>query len=200
MIDLKVNHDSCSEHIEKWTEWWNGLKQPVALLDLYTNYWPSLDAKSRNMVKKSQRHFLYRGFVYNNHLQDIHEIHNSKPIRSGGPITSAYADFPTPINLGVQCSRHGNYFFGGFSNKKLIAYCWLVKCGQLGIINRIMGHGDYLTYGVMNGLINGLVHSKLTYGLRYINYLHVHPTNGGLDRFKRSVGFKPISETITKNG
>jgi hypothetical protein len=204
VIDLRANcGPDCNPHIHKWADWWEA-RQPNALLKVtnsnYDYFYGTLDSKSRNMVRKSQAHqYTYRPYLFNAHLEEMYEIDTSKAVRSGGPMTVAYTAPQAPITYAPQCPYHSQHYIGGFDAEgKMIAYCWFVTVGHLAVLNRIIGHGDALPNGVMNGLIDYLYTYAITLvAPGYICYLSVHPTGGGLDRFKRSVGFKPTVEHIS---
>jgi hypothetical protein len=165
----------------------------MALIKVSDDYFESLDAKSRNMVRKAKkRGYVYHGFDYNNHLQDMYEINTSKPERQGKPMTDAYTTYPTPIHSEFQgCHMHKYFRVGGFKNGKMYVYCAVAVVNELAIINTILGHADALTDGIMNGLISYLVQAcRVIYGAKYLNYLSMESSGESLQAFKRSVGFE----------
>lgn len=203
MIYLRgtCDNEECSPYIYKWADWWH-VKRPNALLKVsgypYDYFNTILDAKSRNMVRKCVSHeYTFRTYAFNDYLDDMTEINTSKPYRSGGPMTEAYTHPVEAIAHRDDCIQHRQHYLGAFWKGRLMAYCWLPIVGQLSIINRIIGHADALEHGVMNGLVYFIYnHCSFYAAPGYVCYLSVHPTAGGLDRFKRSVGFVPTNEYI----
>ena len=106
---------------------------------------------------------------------------------------------------------HTTFHLGAFTGSgKLAAYIELVRMGELGIINRILGHKDHLPNGVMNGLVHFMVTWSLqtaslqtaslqTASIREVNYLTLNSATMELDRFKRSVGFVPKTLTLRQS-
>jgi len=205
MTTVKLGYEGCDNNIdcksfmEKWGSWcFERENTPLAMLDTWHNYRETtLNAKSRNMVVKSKRHFFYQVFNYNYHLIEIYDINTSMPERQGKPMTTAYLSKPEPIAVPWRLcvSQHRYVHIGGFDdNNKLKAYCALAIVGELAIINTILGHCDSLSHGVMNGLIDYIVnYLKTTTGVKFLNYLDLTNCSPGLKSFKESVGFKPMS-------
>lgn len=164
----------------------------MALITVSDDYFQSLSAKSKNMVRKAKkRGYVYHGFDYNNYLQDIYEINISKPKRQGRPMTENYMTYPTPIHSKFHgCSSHKYFHVGGFKDGKMYAYCAVAVVNELAIINTILGHADALTDGIMNGMINYLVRICYADGIKYLNYLTMENSSESLQAFKRHVGFE----------
>lgn len=199
-IELKFAHCPsaffCGDFHQKWGDWcWTRQHQELALCLVTDKYRKSvLDDKSRNMVKKSGQHFNYFKFNHNSYLDDMFEINTSKPVRQGKRMSPGYLEKPQPIILSHKLCRtvHNEIWLGAFDSKdKLRAYSHLAIIGELAIINRIIGHGDYLKFGVMNGLVDRMV-SLLDEesNAKWINYLDLINCGEGLRRFKKSVGFQ----------
>jgi hypothetical protein len=193
-----LHKPDCKLFMEKWSTFcFEREYKPIAMLDIAPNYRKeTLDAKSRNMVVKSKRHFYYQVFQYNYHLEDIYKINTSMPERQGKPMTTAYLTRPVPIGqpYNLCISQHRYVHIGGFTEVgELKGYCALAIVGQIAIINTILGHCDSLTYGVMNGLIDYITsYLKTTTGVKYLNYLDLTNCGPGLKKFKQSVGFKSV--------
>jgi hypothetical protein len=167
---------------------------PVALLEIppgLDGYLQLIGAKSRNMLRKSERTGLtYDTFQWNDRLDDMFAVNTSKEIRSGGPMDARYSTRLKPMAQAHWCSRHKIVMVGGFRNDALMSYCQLIMVNELAVINRILGHEAALADGVMNGLVAALVRLCQTDGtVKAINYLDLISPAEGLVRFKRSVGF-----------
>jgi hypothetical protein len=180
-------------------------KVPMALLDVATDdrYRDLIGAKSRNMLRKVQRAgYAFETFEYNDHLDDLYAINTSKDERSGGPMTDAYRERPEPTRRPDQtCAHHHKVYMGAFAEGHLWGYCQLVTVGDLAIVNRFLGHAERLPDGIMNGLVAALVaHCREHTVVRAINYLTLHSSTVELDRFKRSVGFRPRAGVLAVLG
>jgi hypothetical protein len=155
-------------------------------------YLAAIGAKSRNMLRKLEREGYRTGPLdYNTHLEDLHAVNTSKPVRSGGPMTAAYLEPLKPIGANVDaCPRHRSVYVAAFRGERALGYARLVLVNELAVIDQILGHADALPHGVMNGLVRELLDVALASGcVRAINYLTLRSSTAGLDRFKRSVGF-----------
>jgi hypothetical protein len=166
------------------------------MLPVSLSYMPNtLDAKSRNMVRKSQKlNYVFKAFKYNDYLEDIYEVNISKSVRQGRPMTAGYLTPPPAIGyVDKLCYKHQYMWFGMFDqNDTLRSYCALALVNEIAIINTIIGHGEYLPDGIMNGLIHGMVMYCLTTPVEYMNYLTLEDCGPGLRRFKESVGFESM--------
>lgn len=199
-IDLRYVHcptsASCNRFLTKWSEWcYQRNHSNLALCEVTPNYTRTvLNDKSRNMVRKAGRHFHFFKFDYNQHLDDMFDINISKRVRQGSRMTESYTERPTPIMVqDLLCkSVHADLWFGAFdAESKLRAYTNVAVIGEVAIINRILGHGDFLTFGVMNGLIAALVALLVdNTAVRWLNYLDLESCREGLRKFKESVGFR----------
>jgi hypothetical protein len=165
----------------------------VVVPDSAAAYLDAIGAKSRNMLRKLEREGYRTGPLdYNAHLDDLHAINTSKPVRSGGPMTEAYLQPLKPIGELVDaCPRHRSVYVAAFRGERALGYARLVLVNELAVIDQILGHADALPHGVMNGLVRELVDVARDAGcVRAINYLTLRSSTASLDRFKRSVGFE----------
>jgi len=195
-LDCPKERD-CLAYIEKWGSWCISRQDlPMAMLPISPRYNDIIDAKSRNMIVKSARHYYYQVFDYNHHLDEIFAINTSTSHRQGKPMSPAYTTRPEPIRIPYQLcnTQHRYVHLGGFDDSHTLkAYCALAIVGEVAIINTILGHCDALPNGVMNGLID-YINSYLRRfsGVQYLNYLDMINCGEGLSRFKRSVGFRSM--------
>lgn len=168
---------------------------PLAMLEIPAStdeYMGRVSPTARNKVRKAERHgYVFREFDYNAHLDDLFAINTSKPVRAGGAMKEHLLSRPEPIEAGDYCGLHGATYFGAFEGETLVAYIQLVRLNELGIFNQILGHGDHLANGVMNGLVSYVVDWCIASGhIRAINYLTIVDSAESLNRFKLSVGFR----------
>ena len=120
------------------------------------------------------------------HAEGIHEIHLSQGSRQGREMDDSYKTKITdyPVN-------DHNAYYGVFKDDKLVAYLWIVKSGELMLMNRIMGHSNFLDHGIMYLLVTSFV--QLSYGLKQTVIMYDTLLGGtdGLKMFKKRCGFKP---------
>lgn len=126
---------------------------------------------ARRQARKADRQgYACKQFVWNNFLPDIVEINTSMEVRSGGVMRRPYRR--TVEQLGglprksvplrdPACPVHCTYGWGIFeprpgyhqgdvnTDEKLLAYIKVKRQGSLGIYTSILGHGDYLKFGIM---------------------------------------------------
>lgn len=176
-------------------------------------------ATYRHQIKKSQTAgFFVAPFHMRNHSLDVFEINTSKETRSGGAIRSNLTKSLEELGglpvietkLGaLKCSRHWRQTFGVFepipgyvqgelvTDRRLLAYISVVRYGELAVFAQILGHGDYLEFGVVNFLIGDFIERAMTEpwgrgsGLRYLMYGGAQNGGEGLFNFKRRTGFVP---------
>lgn len=199
---IKLNHTNahgeCADYCEKWFKYFQELGPVAALLKtpgLREDYFDVVNAKTRNMVRKAVKLGYHTGqLYYNDNLKEMYEINTSSIERQGRPMTSSYFEELAPIGeVTKSCESHKQIYYGVFRKDfKLVAYCWLAICSDIAIINRILGHADYLKDGIMNLLIAGLVHHAQNHGISYINYRTMTSSTEGLEKFKKHVGFKSV--------
>lgn len=204
----------CSGVYEKWEGWFlrtfknieqeiDGVRYslpsiPLAVIETLqteVEYLKLIGDKSRNMLRKAAKNgYTVRSFNSVNFIDDIHAIRTSKDIRSGKPVPASFKERPKPFDTGNErrCCRHQVVAIGVFSTEgALVSYAALHNCGDLAIINTIMGHGDHLKFGIMNLLVFGVfkeIKERFS-GVKYINYLTLRSSTSRLDTFKKSVGF-----------
>lgn len=220
ILDLKAADDQCKSACkrvhEKWETWFRKTFKntektvdgevysvpgiPLAVIDARqteAEYLKLIGDKSRNMLRKAAKNgYTVKSFESKDYLSDIYSIRNSKEFRSGKPIPESFRQPPAPFDSANDrlCSRHqvtGVGVFGG--DGALVSYAAVHNCGDIAIINTILGHGDHLKYGIMNLLVFGIfteVSSKYP-DVKYINYLTLRSSTPQLDTFKKSVGFVP---------
>ena len=86
-----------------------------------------------------------------------------------------------------------NQYFGIFKENKLAAYLWIVKTGQLALMNRILGNADDLDSGMMYLLTTTFIADCIDKPneIKYAMYDTIFGAKDGLLLFKKRCGFKP---------
>lgn len=221
MIDLDLG-GCCPDFSYQWQKWLTQLRNPAAFLSVCQDeqYMQNVGSKARNMCRKGAKTFFGCRFDYNNHLEDMYRINRSMPIRQGKPMTQGYREMPEPISNSwdEDCDHHKRVWLGVFKNgifvsESMGAYCQLVVCGNLAIVNRIIGDPVANSLGAMSVLvryinewcgtpIGGHFTSRTDYthskpkGIEYVNYLDMKCSQS-LAAFKKHVGFRELEWRAT---
>ena len=170
---------------------------PIAVIQIpncIEEYLKFIGPKSRNMNKKAEKNTIScHLFEWNEQLDRIYDINKSSLTRQGREMEKSYQDYPNEIVY-----PHEKDFkivhIGAFLDSVLIGYIELYIYGNFAMTNRILGHKEYLKYGVMNLMIKRCVEYGIESGLEYINYLTMqNRKNNSLSAFKYRVGFREYS-------
>ena len=170
---------------------------PIAIIKIPKNidsYLKLIGAKSRNMNKKAEKNGIEcRLFEWNNYLEDIYNINTSSHIRQGRKMDNTYLQYPKKVN-NEDIKDFKIRYIGAFKDAILVGYIELYIYGNFAMTNRILGHKEFLKYGVMNLMVKKCVEYGIDNGLEYINYLTMlNRENNSLSAFKYRVGFREYS-------
>jgi hypothetical protein len=158
-------------------------------------YLKDIGAKSRNMNKKAEKNNIYcKTFNWNEKLDDIFEINTSSEIRQGREMDLSYKIYPKKVNYPKNEEDFNIVHIGAFYGERLVGYVELYIYGNFAMVNRILGHKDFLKYGIMNLLMKHCVEYGINNNIKYINYLTMqNRKNNSLSAFKYRVGFREYS-------
>jgi len=171
---------------------------PIAIIktpNIIDDYLKLIGAKSRNMNKKALKNGIYtKIFNWNDRLDEIYAINTSSQQRQGREMDKAYVEYPKEVE-NINDKDFSVVYVGAFNDKDvLIGYIELYIYGNFIMTNRILGHKEYLKYGVMNLLIKYCVEYAIENNISYINYLTMQNRhNNSLSAFKYRVGFREYS-------
>ncbi len=170
---------------------------PVAVIcipDSIESYLKNIGAKSRNMNKKAEKSFIFcKVFNWNEKLDEIFEINKSSPNRQGREMDKSYTLYPKKLE-NLNESDYSIIHIGAFIEENLIGYVELYIYGNFAMTNRILGHKNYLKFGVMNLMIKKCVEYAIENSIEYINYLTMQNRKyNSLSAFKNRVGFREYS-------
>lgn len=170
---------------------------PIAIIKVPSSidiYLKDIGAKSRNMNKKAQKNgIVCKVFDWNEKLDEIFEINKSSLMRQGREMDESYRTYPKLINY-LNEKDFSIVHIGAFNEKKLIGYIELYVYGNFTMTNRILGHKEYLKYGVVNLMMKKCVEYGIENKIEYINYLTMqNRKNSSLSAFKNRVGFREYS-------
>lgn len=198
----------------------------VALIDLrsltYETYLKKLRSKYKgnvlyNAKKADSQGYTCKPFVRKLFIPDIVEINHSKEVRSCGAMPPSYLRTVDEMGGAPEeyvewkppaCPTHYAMLFGIFmpvpgykqgnvvTNEKLLAYIRLRRIGNFSTYSMIIGHGDYLQYGIMYRLHLAVMkwlcqENKYSQGLELLIYASYYDGNDGLILWKKKTGFEP---------
>jgi hypothetical protein len=139
------------------------------------------------------------------HIQEMHDINVSKPVRQGFPMSKGYFLSIEELRHAYarpdiySCQLHTYRWFGVFTKeRKMVGYILWFRKGQLSCYGMILGHGDYLKDEIMYFLhfyIQKFIHeAKEEYfkGVLGTAYYDFYGRNRGLTFWKQQAGFAPF--------
>ena len=146
--------------------------------------------KSRRAAKEG---FEFRIFRALEHYDEIMAINTSCPNRQDRPLEKMLSD---PNEVRAFCQRSDDVY-GVFDREgRLQAYAHGVMCGDVFVLDRMIGHERALKLGIMYLLayevLTAIVRYKIEHGHpRFIQHDMYWGVNHGLRKFKKDVGFVP---------
>ena len=192
-LETGCDHAACSEFA--WPlhkQLANGgydLCSVMALPDTLAG-WRAEHGTARKRADRAKRRG-YRFVQVRRHerADEIHAINVSAPVRQGRPMSDGYLRRPTvepdPV---YPCPRHGVQPYGvETGDGTLVAYLWLYRAGELGLVSQILGHADHLENEVMYLLWEGMLASERAEPGFVVYNRHDSGTDG-LRFFKDRVG------------
>jgi len=180
-------------NIEKY----NFFFHPVSIIKKPINieeYLKLIGAKSRNMNKKALKNGITCNmFNWNEKVEEVYQINISSLYRQGRQMDESYKEYPKKIHSLIK----GNFkkiYIGAFKEDKLIGYIELYIYDNFAMTNRILGHKEFLKYGVMNIMIKKCIEYMIENNVDFLNYLTMqNRQNSSLSAFKYRVGFREYS-------
>ena len=175
----------------------------------------------RHASKARREEFSAQIFSWAMHIPDVVEINHSKAERCGKPMREGYlrsveemGEYPEKrtVYQNPPCREHYVAPWGVFrfkkgykqgeivTDEKLLAYIKFLRLGEMVLYTMILGHGDYLKYGIMYFLHFNIIRwvyltkeqkGYLTNGIRYIMYAQYFSGNQGLRQWKHKTLFEP---------
>lgn len=138
----------------------------------------------------SKMGYTFQSFNPNDEIDAIFEINTSSTERQGREMDESYKLLVTEWP-----NDDVNNWFGIYSKEgKLVAYVWTYVVGEMVLINRILGHGDYLKENVMYLLMTSVVSTFVNDNrINFIMYDTFGKFENGLVMFKKRIGFKPFT-------
>lgn len=170
----------------------------VALLKIPDTFEDFLKGGERQALRTNRTKALKEGFKYSQfeakqYVEDILAINTSAPVRQAKPMDKSYLTREMVLKFIEE-----NPVLHGVFNKEgtLVAYSQTVLCGEVLILNRIIGHAAFVDQGIMYLLVSEIVKEMISLkkenGLPlWIMYDMFFGALPGLRYFKERLGFKP---------
>jgi hypothetical protein len=170
----------------------------VALLEIphgFEDYFRSPDrAHLRREFNRAERSgFRFTVVDPSARIDEILEINRSIDTRQGLPMHPSYLD---EAKVRRYMERSADVFGVTDASGRLTAYLCIRVCGDVGCVERILGHSDVLRQGVMWVLIAGAVRAMVERrerdgAPRWMMYDTYFGASPGLRQFKQWAGFEP---------
>jgi hypothetical protein len=170
----------------------------VALLELPESFEAYCKGGERQALRTNRRKALSAGLEVRpfdplDSLEDVREVNASQAIRQGRPVFDDYLS----VDALRQHFSDTTRVRGAFTNEgRLIGYVDVRVCGDVFLMNRLLGHAEYLGSGVMYLLLSEVVREMID-----VRDQEHHPNWGmydtyfgasaGLRYFKERLGFTP---------
>lgn len=179
------------------------LYAPQALLRIpasHEDYLKGVERETRRVIRIAGRQgYEFKGFNWNDHLDEIFEINTSEEMRQSEPMRGWYRDPVQPRHHSEEELRYRKYY-GAFKDGRLYAYFHFYICGEIAIGKHFIGHSQHLRWGIMNGLISHAVGECIKDSqIRWLNYGEWW-RKGSLNGFKQRAGFQGYAILLGLDG
>ena len=181
------------------------LGHPVALLSIpatYDAYLSSVGQKTRNMIRRAGKEgFSFHDFAWNDYLDDIYAINTSKAVRSAGVMRGWYTE-PVQPRFHPENEMPFRKYAGAFKGSQLCGYLHLVVAGDHVFFRHIIGHANYLPFGIMNGLVSWAVQHFIGHPtVRWLTYGQLlRRASGSVSAFRRHCAFESYATVLDLAG
>ncbi len=136
--------------------------------------------------KATRAGYTFKAINPNEMTDAIFEINNSAGSRQGREMDDSYKKKMSnyPVN-------ENNLFYGVFKDNVLVSYLWVVKSGELALLNRLLGHAEHLNDGIMYFMVTSYVENEIKQkgSTRFVMYDTFFGAGDGLKMFKSRCGF-----------
>ena len=178
----------------------------------------SKGAALRQSRKADREEIVVSPFTRKTYIPDIVDINHSMPTRTGKPMREAYLksikELGGPAKKSVpwslpDCPEHFDVWWGAFksvpgylqgkiqTDQRMVGYVDFRRVGNLAFYSLILGHGEYLKFGIMYKIHFEIMEWVLTSGLDHANgietlmYAGFNQGGDGLMQWKKKVCFEP---------
>lgn len=165
------------------------------LPDDIADYFMMIEASGRRNVRKARRFgYSCRLIHFNAELEDIGKIRQSTDTRQGeltGYMAEAYVE--PCSNPASTDPTHDYVYYGVFQSDTMVAYGGCLICGELCMVEHILGHAKFLAHGVVPMLIVEMIENIVRQHpqVKFYAYGTYFGAGSTMRRFKRKFGFAP---------
>jgi hypothetical protein len=130
------------------------------------------------------------GIDKNDHVEEIHAINTSSPMRQGRPMEKGYLQFKARFPV----EENWLYFGIKTTQARLVAYLDVSCVGEVACVGPVLGHSRFLEDGIMYLLFAEAVRVLMeeASSIRYFMYDMYFGASDGLRLFKKRLGFQPF--------
>ncbi len=160
--------------------------------DLITDWRDEHKTARKRATKCSELGYKFRLVKRHKRAEEIYAINTSKAVRQKRPMSAGYSQPPSgDPDPHYPCRRHGIHAYGvEDSEGTLVAYLWLYRAGQLGLVSQILGHADHLEHGIMYLLWQGMITVESFDPDGFVVYNRHDSGTEGLRFYKERVGLE----------
>lgn len=170
------------------------LDRECAVCDVFapSRYYQLLPSKKRADIRKAIGRGFEARFCYPvDHYEEMLEINRSKDERCGRPIDDSYWNYPRQTSYNDNgCGKHRREFYGVF-REKMVGYISIIVLDHTAIWSMFLGHGDYLTHGIMPFLHYYCYQRMWEKGITQILYGKMAHGGPNMKKWKERMLFKP---------
>ncbi len=173
------------------------LEYGVAICELptsYDAYFMMIEAAGRRNCKKALRlGYAFEKIEFNAHLEAVRAIRTSTQVRQG-QVPDAFEGKVALVNDPPSLTEVHDYrYYGIMLEGELVAYAACFVCGEICMLEHILGHVDHHSSGVVPLLVTQIARECIESRARVKYYSYGTYYGGGttMRRFKRKFGFRP---------
>ena len=178
------------------------LEYGVAVYEMpktHEEWMKNIEASARRNVKKGiKKGYTVERINFNDHLEDIGEIHASAEVRQGKMSEEFLSGKVDPISDPESKTNVHDYpYFGVMKDGKVYAYAGCLVAGEMFLASTIFGHDKYKSDGLVPLLFSGMAAYMLENypEVKYYVYDKYYGASENLRRFKRKFLFLPYHVT-----
>lgn len=161
----------------------------------FDEYFALISPAARRNCKKAEREgFGFARINFNDHLADIAAIRCSSPVRQGAmPESYLCGDVKPCTDPPSQSNTHDYPYFGVLKDGRLLAYAGCLVSGEVMLIQHILGHADFQSFGIVPMMIVEMARYCLQNypGVLYYGYGSYYGASDEMQRFKAKFLFTP---------
>lgn len=200
-LEIGCDHDACAELAfplhKQLAEGHYDLCSVMKIPSSVASWRAERRTARKRADRSARRGYTFQAIRRHERADEIHAINVSAPKRQGRPMSSGYHARPSETPLPTYpCERHRVSTYGvEDATGLLVAYLWLYRAGQLGLVSQILGHAAHLENEIMFLLFEGMLGAESADPEGFIVYNRHDSGTDGLRFFKERVG---LAETTVE--